>query len=116
MSVKSLQKCLKTHLEILTNILLYYKYRMSSLTGKIIQFSAVAKKGDLYNKAEIEKEAVGFLVICHLVAGNLHKVAAPYFLSLFSLFSCIKEIVQSCEHVGLSGRSSPQYRANSQVF
>ena len=30
-------------------------------------FSAVAKRGYFHNMAKIEKEAVGFSVICHLV-------------------------------------------------
>ena len=34
-------------------------------------FSAVAKKNVLHNMGEIEKEAVGFLVMCHLVAGEI---------------------------------------------
>ena len=34
-------------------------------------FSAVAKKGDFYNMAEIKNETVGFPVMCHLMDGEL---------------------------------------------
>ena len=54
--------------KILTKLLLYSKYRMSIVTGKRIQFSAVPKISHLHNKDDNEKEAVGFPVICHLVA------------------------------------------------
>ena len=42
--------------KILTRLLLYSKYRMSSITGKIMHLSAVAKKSHLHSTAEIEKE------------------------------------------------------------
>ena len=58
----------KTHLKLLTKLLPYSKYRMSNMMGKIIQFSAVVKKGHIHNLSQIQKEAVGFPVICHLVA------------------------------------------------
>ena len=45
---------------------------MSSIIGKIMQFSAVAKKGHLYNGAEIEKEAVGFNVMCESCGKRIH--------------------------------------------
>ena len=35
------------------------------------------------------------------------------FFTLFTKFSCIKKIVQSCKYIGLLGHSSPQYQANS---
>ena len=50
-----------------------------------------------------------FFVICHLVAGNLYKVAAPYFL-IFYIVQPDKEVVQSCRYIALSGHSSPQYQ------
>ena len=37
------------------------------MRGKIIQFSDIARKDHLHNMAEIEKEALGFPVMCHLV-------------------------------------------------
>ena len=46
------KKCLKAQINIQTK-LLYSKHRMLSIRGKIIQFSAVAKKGHLLNLAEI---------------------------------------------------------------
>ena len=60
--------CLKAHLKIITKLFLYSKYKVSSITGKMIQFSAVAKKGHLHNIAEIYKEALQLPLICHLVA------------------------------------------------
>ena len=53
----------------------------------------------MHNMAEIEKAAVGFPVMCHLLAGNLHKVAAPYFQFIF-IFNCIKRTVQSSGMLG----------------
>ena len=67
MEGKNLQNCLIAHLKILTNLLLYSKYRMSSIEGKKLKFSAEVKKGCIHNMTEIEKKAVGFPVICHLV-------------------------------------------------
>ena len=66
--MKDLQKCLKPHLKIITKLPLYFQYRMSSITGKIMQISVVAKKVQLHNIAEIETEAVRF----HLLARELH--------------------------------------------
>ena len=34
---------------------------------------------------------------------NGHKVASPYFLNLYTLFSPVKKIVQFCRYVSLSG-------------
>ena len=56
--------------------------------------------------AEIEKEAVGFPVTCHPVAGEFTYVAAPYFFNLFTLFSSIKNLA------GLLGCSCP---SNKQI-
>ena len=50
-----------------TKPLLYFKYRMSKIRGKIIKLSAKAKEGHLHNMGDIEKEAVGFPVMCYLV-------------------------------------------------
>ena len=38
----------------------------------------------LCNMAEIEKEEVEFPVLCHLMARELHKVAAPFFIYVHS--------------------------------
>ena len=70
MEGKNLQTYLKAHLNMLTQLLLYSKHRMSSIKGKIMQFSAVAKKGHFCYMTEIETEAVGFPVICQLVGGE----------------------------------------------
>ena len=80
---KSTPKMLNKHCKICA------KYMMSSITGTITQFSAVAKKDHLDNMAEIEKEAVGFPVICHLVEREFVSVAASYFciFNSFTLFS-----------------------------
>ena len=62
--------------------------------------------------AEIEiEEAVGFPVMCHLVTGNQHRVAA----SSFSIYiaQLYKEDCAILWYVWLSDRSSPQYQANS---
>ena len=61
---------------------------------------------------EIEKQAMGFPIIWHLVAGEFIYGGSTLFLNLFTLLSCIKEIVLSCRYIGLPGRSSPQDRAN----
>ena len=63
----------------------------------------------LCNMAEIEKEEVEFPACATLWQGGLHKVAAPYFL----LFMYMVQL-DNLAYVGLSGRSSPQYRADSQ--
>ena len=36
----------------------------------------------MHNMAEMEKEAVGLPVVCHFLAEELCKVAAPYFFHL----------------------------------
>ena len=45
----------------------------------------------LCNMAEIEKEEVEFPALCHLVVGNLHKVAAPYFLLFMHIVQLHKD-------------------------
>ena len=57
--------------------------------------------------AEIEKEAVGIPMICHLWQKNLHKVATSYFFYLFSLFSCIKQIVNLANMLGCKTTALP---------
>ena len=59
--------------------------------------------------AEIEKEGVDIPVLGHLVAGEctirwLHLVFNLF--SLYTLFSCIRQTVQSCEYFGMLGRNS----------
>ena len=61
-----------------------------------------------HKMAEIEKEKVESPV-CHPVTrGVKHRVAAPYFNSLYTLFSFIKEIKQSCGFVRVSGLTLPR--------
>ena len=67
----------------------------------------------LCNMAETEKEEVAFPACATLWQGNLHKVAAPYFLSFIYIVQLYEED-WVIAYVGLSGRSSPQYRADSQ--
>ena len=67
----------------------------------------------LCNMAEIEKEEVEFPACATLWQGNLHKVAAAYFLSFIYIVQLYKEDWVNHAYVGLSGRSSPQYRADS---
>ena len=45
----------------------------------------------LCNMAEIEKEEVEFPACATLLQGNLHKVAAPYFLSFIYIHQLYKE-------------------------
>ena len=64
------------------------------------------------NMAELKKEEV-----CHLVTQEVIKRWQRFFyFTVFTLFSYTKKIVQSCGYVGLSGRISPQYRANSKPW
>ena len=61
----------------------------------------------VHKRSETEKEQAESRVY-HLVARGIEpKVAAPYFNSLHTLFSCINKIEESCSCVGLSGCSSP---------
>ena len=46
--------------------------------------------------------------------GNYHKVAAPYFY-YYVHSSAVERRLDNLAYVGLSGRSSPQYRAKSEV-
>ena len=110
--VKTYKRCLKAHLKLQTKLLLYSKYRKLSIGDKIILFSVIAKYGHLCIMAEIEKEDVGFPVLCYLVAREFSLGHSRIFL-LFTLLSCIKKIVQSCTYVGLSGCSTSLYQANS---
>ena len=57
--------------------------------------------------------------VCHPVAEEVTMWWPPYFTYLFSLYtllSCIKVIAESCGYVGLSGRRSFQYQANSRYI
>ena len=61
--------------------------------------------------AENEKEEVKSPMYHFMAGGEFPKVKAPYFLiSLFILCSCMKQTVQSCRKVRLSGHISPQYK------
>ena len=51
-------------------------------TKQIVQFFSCGQIYDM-NMAENDKEAVAFPIVCHLVARDLHKVVAPYFLRYF---------------------------------
>ena len=62
--------------------------------------------------AELRKSKWDFQHCATLWQGNLHKVAAPYFLLLCTWFSCIKKL-DNLAYVGLSGHSCPQYQADS---
>ena len=86
------------------SLIIDFKYGYDNLPN----YSTVAKNL-VYTKWLKLKEASGFLVISHLVEGNLHMMAAPYFLILFTLSSCIKKIVQYSGYVGLLEHSSTQY-------
>ena len=68
MEDKTPTKVPKSTPKILTKFFLYSEYRMPNITGKIIQFSAVAKKGHFHNMTENEKEVVEIPVMCHPVA------------------------------------------------
>ena len=85
----------------------------------IIEISTDKKTAVTKNAAmqygRIEKEEVEFSACVTLWQGNLHKVAARYFLLFMYMVQCIKKIGQSCI-VGLSGRNSPQYRADSYKY
>ena len=68
--IKTYILCLLAHLEIQSNLLLESIYRMNNITVKIVQFFSCSQKRDLHNMAEIEKEVVGFPLMCHVMAGN----------------------------------------------
>ena len=89
--------------------LLFSEYRISGITGKINQFSAVGKKGHLHYMAEIEKEAVVSPVLCHHVAREFTPWEfTPFFiLNLFTSFSCMQKIVKSGEYVGRQAIALP---------
>ena len=67
----------------------------------------------LCNMAEIEKEEVEIPACATLWQGNLHKVEASYFLSFIYIVQLYTEEWVILRMLGLSGRSSPQYRADS---
>ena len=79
--------------------------------------SAVAKKRHLHNMDEVEKEAVGFPVICHLVARLFTKEAAPYFYFIIYIIHLYKEdLYNFVNMLCLSGCSSPQNCTDSPEF
>ena len=57
--------------------------------------------------AEIEKDPVGFPVMCHLVAREFTEGGSTLFFYLFTLFGCIKEIIQSCDRLGCRALALP---------
>ena len=50
--------------------------------------------------AEIERMAVVFPVMYHLVAWEFIYIGSTLFFNLFTLLSCIEKIMQSCDMLG----------------
>ena len=77
MEGKNQQFVPKTCLEILTT-LLQSSHRISNIFMKFIQLVNCCQKYDLHEMAEIDKDAVGFPVICHLVAREFTQVVLMF--------------------------------------
>ena len=93
MEEKNLQLCLKSHLKILMKLFLQSSYRLLNITMKFIKVFNSGQDCDLYKMDEIEKEAVGFPVICHHMVGKFTLGSITLFSALFILFNCIKKKV-----------------------
>ena len=77
--IKTYNLCIIAHPAILTKLVLQSNYRMTVISMKIMKTLSYDQNCELHKMSEIEKQAVGFPVVCDLVAKNLHKVTAPNF-------------------------------------